>query len=561
MASRRMVVVAGATGLFAGALAWNAEGFRPSVAEERAARTITVPELRAHVKFLASDLLEGRGPATRGDLLAHAYVQAQFEAAGLEPGAPGGGWLQKVPLVGVTTRVAEPLRFSAGDQGFTLEAADYVANGGEPREKIRLDGAEVVFVGYGIVAPEFAWDDYAGVDVRGKVVLVMNNDPESDPALFAGKTRLYYGRWTYKYEEAARHGAAGAIIIHTTPSAAYPWAVVQTSWAGKQSELPDDGSPRVRVRIWTTEEASRRLTALAGQDLDRLCAQAEQRGFKAVPLGVRASIALEDTIVQEESANVIGRLTGSDPKLRDEAVLYTAHHDHLGRKPGAAPGSDDIYNGAVDNATGVAALLAVARAQAGLPKRPGRTLLFASVTAEEQGLLGSEWLAEHPPVPVGWMAAVINVDAMNVFGRTRDVTLIGLGRSGVDPYVERVAAWQGRVVKGDQFPEYGSFYRSDHFSFAKLGVPAIDLTQGTDFIGRPEGWGKKTLDDWRDRHYHQPSDEWRDEYDLSGMLEDTQLIFYVGRELANAGEMPRWRPGDEFEAARRTALAAATPKP
>jgi Zn-dependent M28 family amino/carboxypeptidase len=531
--------------------------FAPGAEEQRAAATITDAELRAHVKFLASDLLEGRGPATRGDRLAQAYVAAQFEAAGLEPAAPGGGWLQKVPLVGVTTKVAEPLRFSAGDQSFTPDASGYVANAGRPQEQIRLDQAEIVFVGYGIVAPEFSWNDYAGADVRGKVVLVMNNDPEDDPALFAGKTRLYYGRWTYKYEEAARQGAAGAIIIHTTPSAAYPWSVVQTSWAGIQFELPDDGSPRVGVRLWTTEDVSRRITALGGQDLDQLRAAAQKRSFRAVPLGVRASIALEDTIVHEESANVIGRLTGSDPARRGEAVLYVAHHDHLGRKPGAAPGTDDIYNGAVDNATGVAAILAVAHAQAELPQRPARTLYFASVTGEEQGLLGSGWLARHPPIPVGRMAAVINVDAMNVFGRTRDATLIGLGRSSVDEPVERVAHWQGRVVQGDQFPDYGTFYRSDHFSLAKVGVPAIDLKEGTEYIGRPADWGRKTLDEWRDKYYHQPSDEWRDEYDLSGMLEDTRLIFFAGRELANAREMPRWRQGDEFEAARLSALEAA----
>jgi Zn-dependent M28 family amino/carboxypeptidase len=549
------MAVAAALALSAGASA--EERFAPSAEEERAAATITAAELRAHVRFLASDLLEGRGPATRGDLLAQAYVAAQLEAAGLEPAAPGGGWFQKVPLVGVTTGVAEPLRFSGGGEAFTPDPAGYVANAGLPRPKIRLEEAEVVFAGFGIVAPEFEWNDYAGVDVRGRVVLVMNNDPEDDPALFAGETRLYYGRWSYKYEEAARQGAAGAIIIHTTPSAAYPWSVVQTSWAGKQFELPADGSPRVSVRLWTTEEVSRRLVTLGGQDLDRLRAAAQRRGFRAVPLGVRVSIALENTITEEQSGNVIGRLAGSDARRRDEAVVYVAHHDHLGRKPGAAPGTDDVYNGAVDNATGVAAILAVARAQAALPERPARTLFFAVVTGEEQGLLGSEWLTRHPPVPVGRMAAVINVDAMNVFGRTRDVTLIGLGRSSVDEAVERVAHWQARVVKGDQFPGYGTFYRSDHFSFAKVGVPAIDLKEGTDFLGRPADWGRTTLDDWRDQHYHQPSDEWRDDYDLSGMLEDTRLIFFVGRELANAREMPRWRQGDEAEPARLRALEAA----
>ncbi|HSN13781.1 MAG TPA: M28 family peptidase [Anaeromyxobacteraceae bacterium] len=530
--------------------------FSPSAAERRAAEAITPALLRAHVKFLASDLLEGRGPGTRGDALAEAYVASQMEALGLEPAAPGGGWFQKVPMIGVETRAVEPPRFEAGSRSYSPEGSGYVANMGTPREALRLDGVDVVFVGYGIVAPEYRWDDYAGADVKGKVVLVMNDDPSDDPALFAGKTRLYYGRWTYKYEEAARHGAAGAIVIHTDESASYPWSVVQSSWAGPQYQLPDDGEPALAARFWTTDGASRRLVALGGKDLDALRAAARRRGFAAVPLGVKLSVSLAANVTRIESANVLGRLPGSDPRRAGEAVLVTAHHDHLGVKPGK-PGEDAIYNGAVDNATGVAGLLGIARAAAALPARPARSIVFAAVAGEEQGLLGSRWLARHPPVPTGRIAADLNMDAMNVLGRTRDVTVIGLGKSTLDEAVRAIARWQGRVVTGDPFPERGSFYRSDQFELAKVGVPATAAGSSTDYVGRPPGWGRAKNEEWKATHYHQPSDEWRDEYDLSGMVEDVQLLFHEAVLVAGARDMPRWRKGDEFEPARERALRAA----
>jgi Zn-dependent M28 family amino/carboxypeptidase len=530
---------------------------RPSPAEARAAAGITEAALRAHVKFLASDLLEGRAPATRGDLLTQAYVATQLEALGLEGAAPGGGFLQKVPLVGVTTSVAEPFRAEGSRGTLALrEREDFMANAGRPEPVLRLDGAEVVFVGYGIVAPEFEWDDYRDADVEGKIVLVLNNDPEDDPARFAGKRRLYYGRWTYKLEEAARHGAAGAIIVHTTPSASYPWSVVQSSWSGEQFELPDAGEARVGVRLWTTEDASRKLVALGGHDLDRLRAAAAKPGFKAVPLGVRLSVGISAAVTRTESANVLARLPGSDPVRAREAVLYTAHHDHLGRSASAPPGTDAIYNGAVDNATGVAALLAVARAHAANPVRPARSILFAALAAEEQGTLGAEQLVRQPPVPLGRLAAVFNADAMNVFGRTRDVTFVGLGKSTLDEVVVGVARAQKRTVHGDAFPDHGDFYRSDHFPLAKAGVPAAYLDGGVQYLGRPEGWGEEMMRAWDETHYHQPSDEWRDDYDLSGMVEDARLLFHAGAYVANARDLPRWRPGDEFEAAREQALRA-----
>ncbi|HEY6002406.1 MAG TPA: M20/M25/M40 family metallo-hydrolase [Anaeromyxobacter sp.] len=531
-------------------------GATPAPEEVKAAQAITAALLRAHVKLVSSDLTEGRGPGTRGDAIARAYIASQLEALGLEPAAPEGGFFQKVPLVGVATKVVEPLRFEGPKGTAELRPEESVVVAGVPRD-VKIAGAEVVFVGYGIVAPEYRWDDYAGADVRGKVVLVMNDDPSEDPALFAGKTRLYYGRWTYKYEEAARHGAAGAIIIHTTPSAAYPWQVVQTSWAGTLYTLPDDPNPLVEARMWTTEDASRRIAALGGHDLDALREAATKRGFKAVPLGVRCSVGLGAAVTRIESANVLAKLPGSDPARRGEVVLVTAHHDHLGVKPGAAKGDDAIYNGAVDNATGIAGMLAAARAAAALPRAPARTIVFVAFAAEEQGLLGSEWLAQHPPVPVGKIAVTVNMDSMNVFGRTRDVTLVGLGKSSVDDLLAPLARWQGRVVKGDPTPEKGIFYRSDHFSLAKVGVPAADIGKGTDFVGRPPGWGKQMEEAWTARHYHQPSDEYRDDWDLSGMIDDVRLVFFLAVKAADAREMPRWRRGDEFEAARLRALGHA----
>ncbi len=546
---RLALVVLAVTAIPAGAAAQ-----APTPAEVKASEAITPDLLRAHVKFLSSDLTEGRGPGTRGDAVARAYIAAQLEAFGLEPAAPEGGFFQKVPMVGVETKIAEPLRFEGPRGAAELRPEEYVAVVGMPREAVRLAGAEVVFVGYGIVAPEFGWDDYAGADVRGKVVLVMNDDPSDDPALFAGKARLYYGRWSYKYEEAARQGAAGAIVIHTTPSAAYPWSVVQTSWAGTSFELPDDPDPRVEVRMWATEEASRRIAALGGHDLDALRGAAVKRGFKAVPLGVRSAVGLTATVTRIESANVMARLPGRDPRRKGEVVLVTGHHDHLGMKPGAAPGDDAIFNGAVDNATGTAGVLAAARAAAALPRAPARSLVFALLAGEEQGLLGSEWLARHPPVPVGRIAAVVNLDAMNIFGRTRDVTMVGLGKSSLDDVLVPLARWQGRVVKGDPFPEKGGFYRSDHFSLAKVGVPGAYVGRGNDYVGRPPRWGTEVNEAWIDKHYHQPSDEYRDDWDLSGMVEDARLVFLLASKVADASEMPRWRKGDEFEAARKRSL-------
>jgi Zn-dependent M28 family amino/carboxypeptidase len=412
-------------------------------------------------------------------------------------------------------------------------------------------------VGYGIQAPEYRWDDYKGLDVKGKVLLMMNNDPEDDPELFEGKRRLYYGRWTYKFEIAARLGAAGALIIHTDSSAGYGWKVIQSGWKGERFVLPKSGMPELVMQGWLTDDASRRVARLGGQDLDRLRAAAQARDFRPVPLGVTMSLAFKNQVSRKRTANVLGRLTGRDPLLKNEVVLYTAHYDHLGVNPDPKPGEDAIYNGAHDNASGVAAILNVAEAFRALPQPPKRTVIFAAVGAEEQGLLGSEYLAAHPPVPVGRMAVDINIDGIDIFGRTRDITMLGLGKSDLDDRVRAIAATQGRVVVPDQYPDKGFFYRSDQFNFAKLGVPSAYFDNGTEVLGRPVGWGKQKQTDYEEHHYHQPSDELTPDWDFAGAIEDVRLCFLLGSQIANASRMPEWKPGDEFEAARKSALAAA----
>lgn len=525
-----------------------------SPAEKSAASSITPDVLRAHVRFLASDLLEGRGASSRGDRLAEEYVAAQFEMLGLKP-AGTKGYLQPLELVG-TTGHPDLLTFTAGGNRVDLKHADdFMATAERQQEHTKIDNAEVVFVGYGIVAPEYQWDDYKGMDLRGKVLLMMNNDPENDPNLFAGKTRLWYGRWDYKYESAAKTGASGAIIIHTTHSAGYPWQVVRTSWAGEQFALPQTGGQYLQMRAWATEDASKRIAALGGKDLDALRDAAEKRDFRPVPLGVTLSTSFSNTLRKTQTENVIGVLPGSDPKLSREAVFYTAHHDHLGLKKGAKPGEDSIYNGALDNASGVSAVLAIAQAFSRMPTAPKRTVYFAAVAAEESGLLGSEYLVQHLPVPAGQVAAEINIDRVNHLGRTRDVVYIGLGKSTLDAYVRGLAALQGRVVVGDQLPDRGYFYRSDQFSFAKVGVPSVYLGEGIQYLGRPLGWGKEQWEKWEATHYHQPSDELTDDWDFSGVVEDVRLNFHVGYQVAQARAMPQWNKGDEFESARKKSLA------
>jgi len=526
-------------------------------AEQAAAARIVPEELRATVRFLADDLLEGRGPGSRGDHLAQLYLATEMEKLGLQPGAPGGGWLQPLDIVGFRSTNPGFLTLRRDGTRVDLKSmTDFVASSEIERPVVDVDGREVVFVGYGIVAPEYRWDDYKGADLKGKVLLFMNNDPEDDPTIFAGKTRLYYGRWDYKYEMAAKMGAAGAIILHTTPSAGYPWQVVQSSWGGGNFSLPSDGRPEVPVKIWMSEEATRRLVSLAGKELDALVASAKKRDFRPVPLGVALSLSLKNEIHRTTTANVIGKLPGSDPVLGREAVVFTAHHDHFGKKEGPKAGEVAIYHGALDNASGCASILAIARAMASTPERPKRTVYFAFVAGEEQGLLGSQYLVKHLPLPAGRIAANINVDGASIWGRTRDISQIGMGKSSIDAPIQEVAAATGRLVVPDQFPDRGFFYRSDQLPFCQAGIPAAYFDAGTEVIGKPVGWGKERQEEFEEKNYHQPSDVLTPDWNFDGFVEDTQLLLHLALKIANAPAMPVWKEGDEFEAARKKSLEA-----
>ncbi|WP_394826741.1 M28 family peptidase [Pendulispora albinea] len=512
---------------------------------------ITPDAIAAPTRYLSDDKLEGRLPGSRGSKLALEYLAGEFQRIGLKPGGDGGTYFQRVPLVGLAAQIKGGPSFSSGSHGSVSVSVpnDLVVMSGVQDPHVSLAKAELVFVGYGIVAPEYQWDDYKDVDVRGKVVVVMNNDPSSDPALFEGKRRLWYGRWDYKYVQAAKKGAAGAIIIHTTESAGYPWQVVVTSNSSDKFELPARGEPRLKAKMWATEEATRRVVALGGENLDTLRQSAERRDFKPRALGVALDLAFANKRFDLESANVLGVLPGSDPELSREAVVLTAHHDHLG--VGVPRNGDSIYNGAVDNASGNGGLLAIAAAAARAEPRPRRSMVFAAVTAEEQGLLGSQWYCEHPTFAPGRIAANLNMDSLNVFGPTHDVGFVGLGKSSLDDVVSAVVRAQGRSLHGDASPERGAFYRSDQFSFAKIGVPSVYVGGGPNYVGRPEGWGEQQLDAFRKTHYHQPSDEFNPNWDLRGAVQDMQLLLVVGMRVANAPELPAWKKGDEFSTIAR----------
>jgi Zn-dependent M28 family amino/carboxypeptidase len=528
----------------------------PAAVGQVARSTITRAALEAPIRFLSSDLLEGRGPATRGDQLARLYLQTRLEGMGYQPAFANGAWQQPFDIVGIKGQFPKSWSFQGRSERVDLAwREDYIAMSGLQSESVSVEDAELVFVGYGIQAPEFQWDDFKGMNLTGKILVMMNNDPDWDPHLFAGKRRLYYGRWDYKYESAARQGAIGAIIIHTTPSAGYPWQVVQSSWGGEQFALPAGNEPHVKVEAWATQDAVRRLLKSSGYDLDKLTAAARSPDFHPVPLGIRTSITFTNKLASLQTANVGGVLPGSDPKLATQVVVLSAHHDHFGIGEPDASG-DRIYHGAVDNASGCAQVLAVAQALAALPERPRRSVLALFVAGEERGLLGSKFYTLHPTFAPGRIAADINIDSGNIFGRTRDATSIALGKSSLDDIAARVAASQGRVVKGDQFPDRGYYYRSDQFSFARIGVPALFFDDGVDFIGRPAGWGREQIEQWELHKYHQPSDRLDGSWNFDGMIEDAQLAMLSAWLVAQADALPTWQPGDEFEAARKQALAA-----
>jgi Zn-dependent M28 family amino/carboxypeptidase len=517
------------------------------------------------ITTLASDDFEGRAPGSRGEELTSEYLIKQFTQLGLTPGAADGTFVQKVPLVGITADGA-PLVLKKGATELRLKwKDDVVAWTKHVADTASLKDSELVFVGYGVVAPEYNWDDYKGLDVRGKTIVMLVNDPpvpdpanpfELDPKTFGGKAMTYYGRWTYKYEIAAQKGAAGAIIVHETGPAGYPFEVLQDSNIGEKFDLvtPNKNMDRAAIEAWVTVDRGRDILKMAGQNYDELKKLAATRDFKPVPLGVTASMTLHNKLRTIDSRNFVAKIEGSDPKLKDECVVYTAHWDHLGIGP--AVNGDKIYNGAVDNASGVAGLLEIAHAYTKLTAPPKRSILFVAVTAEEQGLLGSEYYAANPVVPLAKTLANINMDGLNVHGRTKDITLIGYGASDLDDYARDAAAEQGRTIRSDPEPEKGFYYRSDHFNFAKLGVPALDPDEGVDFIGKPAGYSQKVRDDYTEHDYHKPSDQVKPDWDLSGAREDLKLFFAVGYRVAEADKFPEWKPGNEFKAKRDAMLSA-----
>ncbi len=518
--------------------------------------------LRADTAMLASDAFEGRRPGTPGGDKAVAYITQRMQAIGLQPGNHG-QWTQDVPLVTITTAPA-PLIVTQVTPGLTIAASTALAYGTDivlwtKRQvtKQALVASPVVFVGYGITAPEKGWDDYAGLDVHGKTVVFLVNDPDwqtkaagKDAGPFEGRAMTYYGRYTYKFEEAARHGAAAAFVIHDTEPAGYGWNVITTSWTGPQIDLdnPDHGAGRVGVEGWMTRAAAERMLAMAGQDLATLTTAAQARGFRAVPLPLIAGTNLTNTISRSASKNVIGVVPGS--KYPNETVFFTAHWDHLGRCPADRTG-DDICNGAVDNASGVAGVLALAQAFAAGPK-PARTVAFMSVTGEESGLLGSRWYAEHPVYPLALTAGGVNMDGLNVGGRTHDITISGGGKSDLDRAATAVARAQGRTVAPEPSPEKGGYFRSDHFSFAKLGVPMLRAGSGTDRLDGGKAAGEAAMADYTAHRYHQPSDNFDPAWNWSGAVEDLNLYYAVGRDLADGRAWPQWYAGAEFKAIRDT---------
>lgn len=511
--------------------------------------TFRAEEILAHVRFLADDLLEGRGPGTRGEALARHYIATQLQAAGCEPGAPENSWQQTVPILGITSTVTKTLQARGAKGEATFQAPDdYTAVAGNADAAAAWNDAELVFVGYGIHAPEQQWDDFGTTDVRGKVLLVMNDDPADDPNRFAGKARLYYGRWSYKYEEAARRGALGAIVIHTDESAGYPYQVVQANHGREAFWLPfAAGTPTLGIRSWVTDDAAKKLCALGGHDLDALRAAAMKRSQPPVPLGVKVGLAIDNKVRELPSGNVVGLMRGSDEKLRDEYVVVTAHWDHLGI--GKPRNGDAIYNGAADNASGCAGMLALARAWGTLAQRPRRSVLFVAVTAEESGLLGSQYFAQHPTVPRASLVANFNVDGLNIWGKTHDIEFIGHGKNSLTALAEAVAKEHGRRIEPDSQPNLGLFYRSDHFNFARVGVPAAYFKAGKDFLDRPED-RKRMKASYTTVHYHQPSDELAPWWNLEGAVADLEVLLECMVRTANADARPTWTPGDEFEKAR-----------
>lgn len=525
---------------------------------------LSAERLLADISVLAHDTLEGRAPGSYGETKTVRFLEQAFEEAGMEPGNPDGTWVQNVSLVGIAGAPSATIRI--GNRTIPMRPLDdYVAVSRRVTPEVKVENSELVFVGYGVQAPEFDWDDYKGLDVRGKTLVMLINDPavplagdpsKLDDALFRGDAMTYYGRWTYKYEIATRLGAAAVMIVHEDGPAGYGWGVVRGGWSGERMDVKsdDDNAGMVPVEGWITSDKAREIFAAAGHDFDALKTAAVSRDFTPVALGGTGSFTISQRLRGVPSRNVVGMVRGSDPTLADEVVIYTAHWDHFG--VGEPVNGDNIYNGARDNATGTAALIELARAfvAAGPPKR---SIIFLAVTAEENGLLGSKWYAANPLYPLEKTLANINVDVLNTWGKTRDIVVVGSGSTTLEDLLAEAAAADGRVVAPDPEPSKGFFYRSDHFEFAKMGVPALYVNEGVEFIGRPEGYGQKLRDEWVANLYHKPADEVDPAWDLSGAIADLSLLYQVGRRVADGAVWPAWKDGTEFKAVREAALAAA----
>jgi Zn-dependent M28 family amino/carboxypeptidase len=506
--------------------------------------------MRAHVRFLSSDLLEGRGVGTRGGDLATEYIATQFALAGAKPAGDNGTYFQNFTLAGTEPQSTQLTATPAGGRAIALRwGDDFVGVTLQQKPDVSFD-AEAIFVGHGITAPEYKWDDYAGIDVRGKVVVLFTGEPPSnDPKFFNGPALTYYGRWTYKYEEATRRGAIGAIIIHTTPTASYGWNVVRSSWSKEDVAVKvAPGTPALAFAGWVTQDAGDKIAEAFGTKADELLKTADTRGFKAMPMPLRFRLHATSKVREIATRNVIAKVEGSDPKLKEETVIFSAHWDHLGI--GEAQNGDRIYNGAVDNGTGCGILLELARAWANLPEKPRRSALFISVSAEEAGLLGSEYYAHHPVIPAGKTAVAINYDAFLPLGRYNDVGAYGAERTTAYPLVQEAAKRLSLTISPDPRPFAGTYYRSDHFMFARVGIPAFSIDRGDDLAGRPPGTGAKLFEEFNTQHYHQPSDEYHDDWDFSGLEIYARLGFLIGMDAANLSSLPTWKAGDEFLAAR-----------
>jgi Zn-dependent M28 family amino/carboxypeptidase len=542
-----------------------AAGLALALTPDAAEKLITPARLMAHIKTLSSDEFEGRAPSTRGEEVTVKYFIEQFKSFGLKPGNPNGTYVQEVPLFGVHSDPTSHV--TVGGQTISLEPKkEIVAWTIRPVPEVSVKDSGVVFVGYGVVAPEYGWDDYKGVDVRGKTIVMLVNDPQVpdpndpsklDPKMFNGKAMTYYGRWTYKYEIASEKGAAAAVIIHETGPAGYPFEVVVGSNTHENFDIqtPDRNAHRVAVQSWITYDAASKIFSAAGQNLAALKQQALSRNFHPVTLNAKWSFDLKNQVREVKSKNVVAKVEGSDPKLKNEYVVYTAHWDHLGIDPTLK--GDQIYNGAADNASGCAGLLELSRAYAQMTPAPKRSILFLAVTAEEKGLIGSKYYAANPLYPLTKTLADLNMDDINVWGRTRDLIIVGLGASTLDDIAKKVADEQGgRTLNPDPTPERGGYYRSDHFEFAKQGVPALSIHAGDDYIGKPAGFGREKAEHYTTYDYHKVSDEIKPGWDLSGEAQDVQLLFRVGLLVADGARYPEWKPGNEFKARRDKTLAA-----